>query len=98
MAGPMKQDRELAAEVRRLGLNKIKKIFEMPVVEMSDREKLMHDTLLERMAPSFVPRLNEHSGPDGGPIETKAVTGMEIVKDVPQTSIQDKKPEADPSV
>lgn len=69
MAGAIKSDRELASEVRRLGLGKIKKIFEMAPTDMSDKERELHDELLKRMGPSFVPRLTEITGADGGAIE-----------------------------
>lgn len=52
------QDRELAATVRSLALGKIKIILERPTVEMSERDKELHDAILIRMSSSLLPRLN----------------------------------------
>lgn len=66
MAGPISNDRKLAAEVRRMGLGKIKRLFEKQGIEpLSDREQEMHDQLLLRMAPNLLPRLTEITGEDG---------------------------------
>ena len=67
--GVNQPDRKLAAEVRRLGLAKIKKIFEMAASEMSDKERQMHDELLLKMSSSFIPRLTEITGEDGEAIK-----------------------------
>ena len=55
-------DRELAAEVRTLALNEIKK-----ALTSSDDAEFKKAVIL-RLAGSLLPRLNEHSGPDGTPI------------------------------
>ena len=60
------QDRELAAKVRSLALDKIRIILERPVVEMSEKDKTLHDAILIRMSSSLLPRLNEFTGEDGG--------------------------------
>ncbi len=54
-------DRELAAEVRTLTLNEIKKALSGNDVEFKQ-------AVILRLAGSILPRLNEHSGPDGKPI------------------------------
>lgn len=59
------QDRELAAEVRSLALNKIKIILSRPTVEMNERDKDLHDEILKKLAGTVLPRLNEHTGEDG---------------------------------
>lgn len=59
------QDRELAATVRTLALEKIKVILERPTVEMSERDKILHDAILTKMSSSLLPRLNELTGTDG---------------------------------
>lgn len=51
-------DRELAAEVRGLALNKIRIILMRPAVEMSEKDKQLHDEILVRMSGSLLPRLN----------------------------------------
>ena len=54
-------DRELAAEVRTLTLNEIKKALK------GDNEEFKQAVIL-RLAGSILPRLNEHTGADGEPL------------------------------
>jgi hypothetical protein len=63
--GKSLNDRKLAAAVRTLALGKIKRLFEMPVSAMKEEDKQIHDAILLKIAPSLLPRLNEHSGEDG---------------------------------
>ena len=72
--GKSLQDRKLAAEVRSLTLNKIKTILEKPRVDMTDSDRSLHDGLLLKLAGTVLPRLNETTGPSGGPVETHAVS------------------------
>lgn len=63
MAGVSLNDRKLAAEVRTLSLRKIKKVLES---EPEDAEgKRFQEQILLRLAPTILPRLNEHTGEDG---------------------------------
>lgn len=62
------QDRELAAEVRTLTLNEIKKALQG---EDLDFKK----AVLLRLSGSILPRLNEVTGVDGGAIE---ISGVDI--------------------
>lgn len=55
------QDRELAARVRTLTLHEIEKALKNP------KSKLYAPVLI-KLAGSVLPRLNEHSGPEGKPI------------------------------
>jgi hypothetical protein len=66
--GKSLQDRKLAAEVRKLTLNKIKVILERPVVEMSPSEYDLHNQILLKLAGTVLPRLTEVTGEDGGPM------------------------------
>lgn len=66
MAGDIKPNRLLSAQIRNLTLNKIKVILEKPVVEMNLADKEMHDDLLKILAKSVLPRLQEVTGEDGG--------------------------------
>lgn len=66
--GKSLQDRQLAAEVRRLTLERIKQILEMPRVDMNDRDRDLYEGVLLKLAGTVLPRLNEHSGPDGEPL------------------------------
>lgn len=59
--GKSMQDRELAAEVRKLTLLEIKKA-------LKGKDKDFKEAIILRLAVSILPRLNEHSGPDGLPI------------------------------
>lgn len=56
-------DRLLAGEVRGLGLKHLKKILNDDY-----KDKDFQKQVLLRLAASLLPRLNEHSGPDGGEI------------------------------
>ena len=69
------EQRELAAEVRDLALNKIRIILQKPVVEMNEKDKVLHDAILVRMSTTLLPRLNEHTGEGGGAI---VLEGVEI--------------------
>lgn len=61
-------DRKLAAEVRNLTLGKIKDILEMPIVKMKNDDYELYKALIIKLAGTVLPRLNEHSGPDGEPL------------------------------
>lgn len=66
--GKSLQDRELAAEVRSLTLQKIKAIFTLPRVDMNSSEAALHDAILIKLAGTVLPRLNEVTGEGGEPI------------------------------
>lgn len=55
------QDRELAARVRTLTLLECEKA-------LKKKKGKMYESVLLKLAGSVLPRLNEHSGPDGEPI------------------------------
>src|SRR5262245_21560656 len=59
--GKSYQDRVLAAEVRRLSLQEIKKVLEGKDTEYKKQ-------LVLKLASTVLPRLNEHAGPEGEPI------------------------------
>lgn len=94
MAAPIANDRKLAAEVRRLALDKIKVILSRPAVEMSERDKELHDEILKKLAGTVLPRLSEVTGEDGGPINVNVLDPQSKAKldallngkDVKQTS------------
>lgn len=56
------QDRELAARVRTLALHEIEKILKKP------KHKL-YGQVVVKLAGSVLPRLNEHTGADGGQLK-----------------------------
>ncbi len=64
------QDRELAARVRSLGLIEIEK-----ALKRDDTDEFKQAVIL-RLASSLLPRLNEHSGPDGGVIPLPIYGGV----------------------
>lgn len=70
MAGKTLQDRILATDVRKLALKRIKDILEDE--ENIKYSKNFQEQLLIKLAGSVLPRLNEHSGEDGGPIVIRA--------------------------
>lgn len=55
------QDRELAAKVRSLTLDRILKI-------LTKGNGRLYEAVIIKLAGTVLPRLNEHSGPDGAPI------------------------------
>lgn len=62
------QDRELAARVRTLALSEIERV-------LSKKKGKLYEAVLIKLAGSVLPRLNEHTGEDGGPIQ---ITGVKI--------------------
>lgn len=64
------EHRRLANSVRKLALDEIAKVLD-PKYKDKDYQKAM----LLKIAPSLLPRLNEHTGEDGGPIQ---IQGVEI--------------------
>jgi hypothetical protein len=63
MAGPIKPDMELQREVRRLTLKKIRAIL------IADKDDDLSRAVLLKLAGTVLPRINEHTGEDGGAIE-----------------------------
>lgn len=63
--------RELAAEVRDLTLKEIKAVL----LDKSGAEygKDFRQQVILKLASNVLPRVNEHSGADGGPIEFKPI-------------------------
>lgn len=61
--GKSLQDRELAADVRRLALTEIKTILEQTKMTQLKQQVIL------KLAGTVLPRLNEHSGEGGGAIQ-----------------------------
>jgi hypothetical protein len=61
--GKSLNDRKLAAEVRTLALTEIKKYLEGKEEGYKGRD--MKQAIILKLAPSILPRLNEHTGADG---------------------------------
>lgn len=66
--GKSLNDRKLAAKVRTLALNEIEKILSQPVVKMKQDDYDLYKSILIKLAGTVLPKLNEHSGPDGEPL------------------------------
>lgn len=75
------QDRELAAAVRTLGLEEIQailiangtsraaaKLRKGKKVPKTAKNQKLYEAVVAKLSGSLLPRLNEHSGEDGGPI------------------------------
>lgn len=62
MAGIIHNDRELGARVRRLTLKQIEKIL------LGDDDAYKKEIIM-KLAPSILPRINEHSGENGEAIK-----------------------------
>jgi len=71
--GKSMQDRELATRVRTLTLNEIEKILKQKKLDEFKKAVIL------RLAGSILPRLNEHAGPDGEPVQVlvKFINGNE---------------------
>jgi len=69
MAAPKYTDRLRAQEVRSLALDEIKAIL----IGEKDYGKDFKKQLLLKLAPTLLPRLNEHTGEDGGEIVMKII-------------------------
>lgn len=67
MAGIALTDRKLGAEVRRLGLKKLKVILEDENHEKYSKE--FQQQILLKLASTLLPRINEHTGENGGEIK-----------------------------
>lgn len=67
--GKSLQDRKLAAEVRRLTLKKIEKLFKMKESEMDEKTRELYRSVFLRLAGSILPRLNEITGDLGEPVK-----------------------------
>ncbi len=61
--GKSHNDRVLAASVRTLALKEIKAILEDGKLEKYDKE--FRNNIILKLAPTLLPRLNEHTGEDG---------------------------------
>ena len=64
--GKLFNDRELAAEVRTLTLNEVKKALQ-------GEDIAFKQAVILRLAGSVLPRLNEITGEGGGPIQIREV-------------------------
>ena len=67
--GKLFNDRELAAEVRTLTLNEVKKAL----TSTKEEELEFKKAVILRLAGSILPRLNEITGEGGGPIQISEV-------------------------
>ncbi len=66
--GKTLNDRKLAADVRTLSLRLIQKYLE-------GEDEVYKKQLLLRLANTVLPKLNEHSGPDGGEMKISPIYG-----------------------
>lgn len=69
--GQSLNDRRLAAEVRTLSLKKLRNILlslDEPSTTKEDKDYAKR--ILEKLTPSLLPRLNEHTGEDGKELPT----------------------------
>ena len=64
------QDRELAARVRTLALSEIEKVLKKP------KHKL-YGAVVVKLAGTVLPRLNEHTGENGGPIKVDITPALD---------------------
>src|SRR5688500_15734163 len=70
--GKSLNDRKLAAAVRSLALGEIKKILE------EERLTEFKKAVILRLAPSILPRLNEHTGEDGEKLVIPIYGGLSV--------------------
>jgi hypothetical protein len=91
--GKSLNDRQLAASVRKLALTEIQKYLEGKEEGYQDKE--YKQAIILKLAPSLLPRLNEHTGEDGGEIPVK-ITGFNYI--IPNGSNNQTDMETAPSV
>lgn len=83
-------DRQLAATVRTLALTEIKKYLEG--TEKDYKNKEMKEALILKLAPSLLPRLNEHTGKDGEDLFPTPIYGGRSVQNTGHDSDQEDIP------
>lgn len=83
--GKSLNDRKLAASVRSLALTEIKKILE------DERLTEFKKAVILRLAPSILPRLNEHTGKDGDELFPTPIYGGLSKHDSDPKDIQPEK-------
>lgn len=71
IGGKSLNDRKLAASVRTLALQEIQKVLEMDDCEYKRQVVL-------KLAPSLLPRLNEHTGKDGEDLPTPILAHLHV--------------------
>lgn len=85
MAAPNYTDRQLAADVRRLSLKKIKRLLEKEEENTLDsNEQRLYEAVLLKLASTVLPRINEHTGEDGGAILIKVAKEISDQYETPQ--------------
>ena len=65
VGGKSFQDRQLAADVRKLVLSEIKEIIE----DKKYKDKIFRKAVILKLTGQILPRLNELTGDDGGPVK-----------------------------
>lgn len=71
--GKTYEEREIAKRVRNLALAEIERV-------LSNRKDKLYGPVLVKLAGSVLPRLNEHTGEDGGPVEVTLIKYAKGVK------------------
>lgn len=82
MAAPISNDRKQAANVRRLLLSEIERLFVTNPLSLSETEQGTKRELLLRMAANTLPRLHEVTGEDGQPIAINFDPAFKTVSNV----------------
>jgi hypothetical protein len=77
--GKSLNDRQLSASVRTLALKEIEKILQQEGLTE------MKKAIVLKLAPTLLPRLNEHTGEDGGDINLNVISYAQVDKGVPKT-------------
>lgn len=90
--GKSLNDRKLAAKVRSLTLGKIAEILERPVVKMDADDYKLYREILVKLAGTVLPRLNEHTGEEGGAIIFKPLLAGK--SNVPSDDSTEETPES----
>ena len=87
---PSSIDREKSKKLRNLAIDEMIAFLEMPKVKMKQDDYELYKAILIKLAGSVLPRLNEHTGEDGEPLQViipQAVANrFEIKKDDTITS------------
>lgn len=94
MGGVTLRQKELSRDVRDLGLRAIKKVLENP-----DVDKDLFKAVLIRLAGTLLPRINEHMGENGEPINLNVINyGSNYSFPIPAQGISVAVPESEAEI
>lgn len=94
---PKAVDRKKSAKLRMLVIDRAIALFEMPRVEMNESDFELYKDIFKKLAGNVLPRLNEHTGEDGGIIRLgfdKAFNDIKPLEDGTTSETETSGPES----